>query len=90
MRVQINPFVLAAEPSDPFCLCCIRILQKAELAPHISMDELGRLLPEEALAPLEEQYLSKQQVAPASSSLWSLRFWDDFKRSSFQPACRMT
>ncbi|XP_003962908.2 tumor necrosis factor alpha-induced protein 2 [Takifugu rubripes] len=37
------------------------ILQKPELAPHISVAEMGKLLPEEVLEPLEEQYLNKQQ-----------------------------
>lgn len=50
---------------DPFCVCCVRILQNPELAPHISIGEMGKLLPEEVLGPLEEQYLSRQQVAPS-------------------------
>lgn len=35
-----------------------------ELASHISIGQMGKLLSEEALGPMEEQYLSKQQVAP--------------------------
>lgn len=42
----------------------VRILRMPELAPHVSVGELGKLLPEEVLEPLEEQYLSKQQVDP--------------------------
>uniref|UniRef100_UPI0037E91355 tumor necrosis factor alpha-induced protein 2-like isoform X1 n=2 Tax=Semicossyphus pulcher TaxID=241346 RepID=UPI0037E91355 len=38
-----------------------QILQKPELAAVIDADALGKLLPEEMLKPLEEQYLSKQQ-----------------------------
>lgn len=41
---------------------CLRILQKAELAGEIDAEALGKLLPKELLEPLEEQYLSKQQV----------------------------
>lgn len=39
---------------------CVRILQK--LAGDIDHETLGKLLPENLLEPLEEQYLSKQQV----------------------------
>uniref|UniRef100_H3C172 Exocyst complex component Sec6 n=1 Tax=Tetraodon nigroviridis TaxID=99883 RepID=H3C172_TETNG len=42
------------------------ILQIPELAPHISIGEMGKLLSEEALGPLEKQYLSKQQEVLAS------------------------
>ncbi|XP_019204237.1 tumor necrosis factor alpha-induced protein 2 [Oreochromis niloticus] len=37
------------------------ILEKPELASNINTEELGNLLPDELLKPLEEQYLSKQQ-----------------------------
>lgn len=38
-----------------------QILQKPELASEIDAKALGKLLPDELLEPLEEQYLSKQQ-----------------------------
>ncbi|XP_054469847.1 tumor necrosis factor alpha-induced protein 2-like isoform X2 [Anoplopoma fimbria] len=38
-----------------------KILQKPELANEIDIESLGKLLPEELLKPLEEQYLTKQQ-----------------------------
>lgn len=41
---------------------CTRILEKPELASNINTEALGNLLPDELLKPLEEQYLSKQQV----------------------------
>lgn len=41
---------------------CVRILQKAELASEIDAEALGKLLPRKLLEPLEEQYLSKEQV----------------------------
>lgn len=53
--------------ADPICVCSVRILQKPELAPHVSVAEMGKLLPEEVLGPLEEQYLSKQQVSRAAA-----------------------
>ncbi|XP_030574335.1 tumor necrosis factor alpha-induced protein 2-like [Archocentrus centrarchus] len=37
------------------------ILQEPELANNINTDALGKLLPDDLLEPLEEQYLSKQQ-----------------------------
>nr|XP_023008099.2 tumor necrosis factor alpha-induced protein 2 isoform X1 [Maylandia zebra] len=37
------------------------ILEKPELASNINTEALGKLLPDELLKPLEEQYLSKQQ-----------------------------
>lgn len=43
-------------------LFCIRILQKPELVNEIDNKALGKLLPKELLEPLEDQYLSKQQV----------------------------
>lgn len=53
--------------ADPICVCSVRILQKPELAPHVSVAETGKLLPEEVLGPLEEQYLNKQQVSSCCS-----------------------
>lgn len=44
---------------------CDRILQKPELANEIDAEALGRLLSKDLLEPLEEQYLSKQQVIRA-------------------------
>ena len=41
---------------------CVRVLRKPELASEIDHEALGKLLPEKLLKPLEEQYLSKQQV----------------------------
>uniref|UniRef100_A0A3P8PJ96 Exocyst complex component Sec6 n=1 Tax=Astatotilapia calliptera TaxID=8154 RepID=A0A3P8PJ96_ASTCA len=38
------------------------ILEKPELASNINTEALGKLLPDELLKPLEEQYLSKQQL----------------------------
>lgn len=56
-------------------LLCARILQKPELAREIDLAALGKLLPEQLLNPLEEQYLEKQQVAQAYSSPRSLVSW---------------
>ncbi|TNN33995.1 Tumor necrosis factor alpha-induced protein 2 [Liparis tanakae] len=39
-----------------------QVLQKPELSSEMDVDSLGKLLPEELLRPLEDQYLSKQQV----------------------------
>lgn len=41
----------------------VRILQKPELASEIDVEALGKLLPEQLLKPLEDQYLNKQQVS---------------------------
>lgn len=66
----------------------VRILQKPELAPHISVAEMGRLLPEEVLGPLEEQYLTKQQVGTsAPPPQWG--FKPVFKCSDVKRASRM-
>lgn len=45
---------------------CVRILQKPELASEIDFEALGKLLPEDLLKNLEEQYLRKQQVTQAA------------------------
>lgn len=47
---------------SPSLSLCGRILQKPGLAGHIDVDVLGKLLPEDQLQPLEEQFLNKQQV----------------------------
>lgn len=66
---------------DPICLCSVRILQKPELAPHVSVAEMGKLLPEEVLRPLEEQYLTKQQVSRAATRPphWGVKPVDKFR-----------
>ncbi|KAM6917365.1 tumor necrosis factor alpha-induced protein 2 [Lycodopsis pacificus] len=54
---------------DKDCTCLLlwvnkeypQILQKPELTGEIDVEALGKLLPEELLKPLEDQYLSKQQ-----------------------------
>ncbi|XP_031729063.1 tumor necrosis factor alpha-induced protein 2 isoform X1 [Anarrhichthys ocellatus] len=54
---------------DKDCTCLLlwvnkhypQILQKPELVGEIDVEALGKLLPEELLKPLEDQYLSKQQ-----------------------------
>lgn len=38
------------------------LLQKPELSSEINADVLGKLLPQELLKPLEEQFLNSQQV----------------------------
>lgn len=47
---------------------CARILQKPELAGEIDAAALGKLLPDDLLEPLEEQFLSKQQVTWAAAA----------------------
>ena len=49
-------------------LFSVRILQKPEFAGEIDAAALGKLLPNDLLAPLEEQFLSKQQVTWAAAA----------------------
>lgn len=49
-------------------ISALSILQKPELAGEIDIKALGKLLTNELLKPLEEQYLSTQQVTPAAAT----------------------
>lgn len=41
---------------------CHRVLQKPQMAGEMDVAALGKLLPEELLKPLEDQYLNRRQV----------------------------
>lgn len=51
---------------------CVSILKNPQLASEIDIEALGKLLPKELLEPLEEQFLSKQEVTPAAATCLTL------------------